>query len=96
MIREMDIFARIGGDEFILLLPETDFETSKGLLRRIIDGLLNQMKRSNWPITFSIGAVTFLKAPHNVRELVSHADEMMYKVKRHGKNRILQAEWNGE
>ena len=92
-IRPHDLFARIGGDEFSLLLPETDMESSRIVLNRLREKLLAEMNRLGYPVTISMGAVTFRTIPSSVESLIKQADELMYKVKREGKNAILFSEW---
>lgn len=91
-IRSTDILARFGGDEFVLLLPETGSESALIFLTKIHDHLQHIMISKNWPVTFSVGAVTYLKAPATVDEAVSRADMLMYEVKRSGKDRLLHLE----
>jgi diguanylate cyclase (GGDEF)-like protein len=86
--RQTDAVARLGGDEFALLLPETDQESARIVLAKIQGGLLQEMQQSNWPVTFSIGVLTCSAAPHTTDELLRMADELMYVVKREGKNAI--------
>jgi diguanylate cyclase (GGDEF)-like protein len=88
-IRSTDILARFGGDEFVLLLPDTGSEAAHPFLAKIHDNLQLTMTSNNWPVTFSIGAVTYLKAPATVDEVIRRADILMYEVKRNGKNRLL-------
>jgi PleD family two-component response regulator len=47
------------------------------------------MSRRGWPVSFSIGAVTYFTVPSTVDEVIRHADELMYSVKHGGKNRLL-------
>lgn len=91
-IRSTDILARFGGDEFVLLLPETNSETALIFLEKIHHHLQQRMTSNNWPVTFSIGAVTYLKTPATVDEAINRADTLMYEVKRSGKNRLLHIE----
>jgi diguanylate cyclase (GGDEF)-like protein len=91
-IRRTDMVARMGGDEFALLLPNTSREAGSRLLEKVVDLLAGAMKQRGWPVTFSIGAVTFLSAPESVERMIEHADEIMYSVKQTGKNRICQKE----
>jgi diguanylate cyclase (GGDEF)-like protein len=91
-IRSTDILARFGGDEFVLLLPDTGSEAAQPFLAKIHDNLQHTMASNNWPVTFSIGAVTYLKAPATVDEVICRADILMYEVKRGGKNRLLHIE----
>lgn len=46
------------------------------------------LREGGWPVTCSIGAVTFLAPPVSVDEIIKHADDMMYSVKNAGKNGI--------
>ncbi len=94
-LRKTDVVARLGGDEFALLLPETDQESARGVLSRIQGNLLEEMRQSNWPITFSIGVLTCSSAPYTTDELVRMADDLMYSVKRDGKNAIKYSTYEG-
>jgi len=91
-IRSTDILARFGGDEFVILLPETPAEAAATLLGKIHHQLDQAMSARNWPVSFSIGAITYPKAPPGVEEVIKKADMLMYEVKRSGKNRLLHIE----
>jgi len=84
--RKTDVVARLGGDEFALLLPETDHEFARVALTKLHAGLLEEMRRNEWPVTFSIGVLTCCPAPSTAKELIRIADELMYAVKRETKN----------
>jgi len=94
-VRKTDIIARLGGDEFALFLPETNQESARVVLAKIQGGLLEEMRQSNWPITFSIGVLTCSAAPQTTDELVTMTDELMYAVKRDGKNAIKYSTYAG-
>jgi diguanylate cyclase (GGDEF)-like protein len=87
-IRSTDQLARVGGDEFILFLPQTDAQAAQTTLNRVQAKLLDAMQTSQWPVTFSVGVVTFLSPPATIDSALKQADEFMYSVKRSGKNRI--------
>lgn len=87
-IRKTDILCRLGGDEFALLLPETTGETALILMNRIKKDLLSDMKARNWPVTFSIGIMAYEHPPEKLKEIIHEADQLMYSVKRSGKNKI--------
>jgi len=95
-IRNTDILARFGGDEFVILLPETPTAAAATLLEKIQHQLDLAMSGKGWPVSFSIGAVTYPKAPPGVDEAVKRADMLMYDVKRSGKNRLLHKEISEE
>ena len=62
-LRKTDVIARLSGDEFALLLPETQQESARVVLSKIQGRLLEEMRQHNWPITFSIGVLTCSRAP---------------------------------
>jgi diguanylate cyclase (GGDEF)-like protein len=94
-LRKTDVVARLGGDEFALLLPETNPESARVALSKIQSGCLEEMRQNNWPVTFSMGALTCLAAPLKTNELLRMTDELMYSVKRNGKNAIQYASYAG-
>ncbi len=84
-VRTTDLVARLGGDEFALLLPTTGSEAALALLSELFQTLRAEMEKQAWPVTFSIGAITFIRSPASVDDLIRLVDELMYKVKREGK-----------
>lgn len=89
-IRASDMVARLGGDEFAILLPETDPQLANQVIGRLREELLEVMRRNGWPVTFSIGIVTFEGGVGTIEEMVQQADNLMYSVKQEGKNMIKQ------
>jgi len=87
-IRSMDVAARLGGDEFALLLPETDPDAARGAVSKIHQRLLEAMRSERWPVTFSIGAITFASPLASAEEMIKRADQAMYEVKQSGKDRV--------
>jgi diguanylate cyclase (GGDEF)-like protein len=94
-LRKTDVFGRIGGDEFVLLMPETNEESARVALSKILDGLKEEMRLGDWPVTFSIGVLTCNAAPPSTGDLVRMADELMYSVKRGSKNGMEYATYSG-
>ena len=95
-LRETDIIARIGGDEFIILLPGNGYESAQTVIYRVQKELLIIMRNHDWPVTFSIGAVTFINPPKSVEEMIQCADRLMYLVKNNGKNQLKHQASVGE
>jgi diguanylate cyclase (GGDEF)-like protein len=87
-IRPSDTVARLGGDEFAILLPETTSENSDEILHRLNKTILKKIKSNNWPVTLSIGAVTFKSFDLSIDEMLKLADNLMYEVKHSGKKGI--------
>lgn len=92
-VRAGDMVARVGGDEFAVLLPETGYEDAAGILKRMHTQLSTEMKRSGLAVTFSVGAVTFHVLPSTVEALLKRADTLMYSVKQEGRNSLKHEEW---
>jgi diguanylate cyclase (GGDEF)-like protein len=87
-VRGVDTVARIGGDEFAVLMPETDARAAQLVMRRVRRRLLEETRRAGWPVTASVGVVTFDTPPDSVDDLLRAADDAMYSAKRGGKNAL--------
>jgi diguanylate cyclase (GGDEF)-like protein len=86
--RGSDTVARLGGDEFGMLLPETGADKARPGVVKIRLRLTSEIKARGFPVTFSIGAVTFDAAPESVDEAIKMTDDVMYSAKRAGKDRV--------
>ena len=93
-MRQSDILARMGGDEFAILILDTDYEGANRVLNRVKDNINRSMDENKWPITVSIGAITYNVLPTSVKIMVKRADELMYSVKRAGKNSLKHEQLN--
>jgi len=93
-IRPTDVVARMGGDEFAILLLETNPEQARTAVGKLDEVMRDSMKSNGMNITFSIGVVTFLTPPKSMDELVRLADEMMYLSKKGGKNSVNYSVYN--
>ena len=89
VLRKSDCVARLGGDEFSLLFPETDEVALFCALEKVQSSLGEQMQRNGWAVTYSIGGVCCPgDCETSVAELVHAADQVMYEVKRQGRNSL--------
>ena len=88
-LRESDVVARIGGDEFAILLPETDYEATKNVLSKLQSALNAVMAKNGWTVTFSIGATTSPTAPSLFEDIMRQVDDLMYSAKKAGKNQMI-------
>jgi len=87
-IRAVDVVARFGGDEFGILLAGTGAESAALVARKLKQKLQALIQDKGWPVTLSVGAVTFEILPGSVDEMINAADRQMYRAKKKGKNRI--------
>ena len=88
-IREADTLARIGGDEFVLILPETaDERLATGAIQRIMDTISRPLKidEHEFFLTCSIGIAVYPTDGADSETLVKHADIAMYRAKETGRN----------
>lgn len=93
-LRVSDVCARLGGDEFAVLLPETDINGAKIVFGELHNRLVNFASRNHWPIGFSIGVAIFHLNKGDPDEIIRCADDLMYRVKRTGKNNVQFEEFD--
>ncbi|MCX7804496.1 MAG: GGDEF domain-containing protein [Planctomycetota bacterium] len=86
--RSVDLLGRVGGDEFCLLMPDTDSEQARAVLVRLQEKLEDMFREQGHPVTMSVGVVTFLKPPQTVDEMIGAADAAMYEAKNGGKDAV--------
>jgi len=92
-LRSMDVIARFGGEEFLILLPETTVEAATQTMTRLQRELTKHFflhDNEKVLITFSAG-VALRKPNEDQGELVKRADKAMYQAKQTGKNRVVVA-----
>jgi diguanylate cyclase (GGDEF)-like protein/PAS domain S-box-containing protein len=85
-LRNVDTLARIGGDEFVALLPQTDAPGARTVADKIVETVRRPLRTARRrSITASIGIAVFSKASDSAAALVERADAAMYKVKSQGR-----------
>ena len=92
-LRSMDVIARFGGEEFVILLPETTVDAAAAAMVRVQRELTRHFflhDNEKMLITFSCGVA--LRHPHEEQvSLLDRADKAMYQAKSSGKNRVVIA-----
>ena len=93
-LRKIDSIGRYGGEEFTLILPDTNAEDFLKTLDDIRRGFANLLHRSSIPdleftATFSAGLAAFNEKEHGLDDLVQCADKALYQAKEAGRNRIV-------
>ena len=92
--RTTDVLARIGGEEFVMLLPETDeaaAEIAAERLRTTIQNASGILPGHDLRITISIGIAQAMLSMSSFEVMLKRADEALYQAKRAGRNRVLRA-----
>lgn len=95
-LREIDVVARFGGDEFTVILPQTGAEGAETIaerIRRRVEGaVFLETLQHRVRITASLGIACFPEHGQDKDQLIQKADEAMYRVKGKGKNGVELAE----
>ena len=90
-LRQQDVVARWGGEEFLVMLPETDMEGGVQALEKLRETLANtvyEYKSHTFSVTMTFG-VTLYDGRCDVDTCIKHADEVLYAGKRGGRNRVV-------
>jgi diguanylate cyclase len=90
-VREVDVVGRLGGEEFAILLPNTDVAEAVRVTERIRLAVANSKLESNGQViqyTASFGIATFSGHEVSLGGFMDRADVALYKAKRYGRNRV--------
>ena len=93
-LRQDDMLARVGGDEFMAILPGANMDTARHTAERLIKTFSEtfQVQGKKLQISCSIGAAVFPTHGNSREDLLKHADIAMYEAKRAGRNRFAMYE----
>jgi diguanylate cyclase (GGDEF)-like protein len=91
-LRRVDLVCRYGGEEFVLLLPDTSQESAQEVISRLLDTefsatVVMDDVSEEIAVTFSYGAISFPHGAADGEELARKANKLMYLSKEHGRNR---------
>jgi len=91
-LRGSDVMARFGGDEFILLLPETSNKGAMEMAERIrkaIETSRFDVRAGDTNVTVSLGVASYPEDGGNLEIILDKADKAMYRAKQRGRNRVV-------
>lgn len=88
-IRIYDVLGRYGGEEFLIVLPDTDLENARSLAERIRKNIKDELIASI-QVTISLGVTSIHAKDEILSDIINRADEALYKAKNSGRDR---AEW---
>jgi diguanylate cyclase (GGDEF)-like protein len=89
VVRKIDIFSRVGGEEFLIILPETSLPIAFHVAERIRKTIGSHSFRTNshtLNVTISLGVVELNPQMESLADLISAADQFMYQAKQAGRN----------
>ncbi len=95
-LRNTDLLARFGGEEFCFLFPETDLNGAALIAERIRHAISNlefDSKKKRFSVTVSIGLSELMDSSDNVERMLKRSDDSLYKAKESGRNRVVL--WEG-
>jgi diguanylate cyclase (GGDEF)-like protein len=93
VLRKSDSLARVGGDEFALIFPDTNAQGAADAVNKLRHELDECMGEKGLAVSFSFGLVTFASPPASPDEVLALCDSLMYEAKRSGKRAMVQREY---
>lgn len=94
-LREIDTIGRIGGEEFGILLPETELAEAASVaerLRQSMKAIRPGGSATTGTVTMSIGVAQWRASHEDFEELMARADGALYEAKRNGRNQVVTAD----
>lgn len=94
--RASDVVARLGGDEFVILLPESKDGDAGKVMERLRSLIMEGMPEYGFPVTLSVGLITYIRPPDSVEDMIHEVDTLMYYVKNSTRNAVRHEIVEGE
>lgn len=88
-LRETDFLARFGGEEFLVLLPDTEFSAASEVADKLRESVALAPNATGHPVTLSIGLAMAGPEDSNEDDAVRQADKFLYQAKHAGRNRVV-------
>lgn len=87
-VRAYDILGRYGGEEFLIIMPDTSLEDARGLAERIRTRVKEETVY-NATVTLSLGVVCVQEGDRSVDDIIRRADQNLYRAKKGGKDQVV-------
>lgn len=90
--RQADVYGRVGGEEFAVLLPNTSLETARGIAEQLIKAISNLACEPVQGLTASLGVASTHAQDQDLHGLMNTADKALYRAKAQGRNQVAVAQ----
>lgn len=88
-IRESDLIVRFGGDEFVILLPNTNIQSARFVANKLINKINEYNKNKEFNFSISVGISHYQIGDNSIDNIIQRADGALYEAKRVGKNCVV-------
>lgn len=93
LVRKQDVIARIGGEEFVIAMPETTMKEAQSIVERIREAVSEHSieidVNTKFSCTASFGIATLSEECRDLKSLLNNADKALYQAKESGRNRVF-------
>ena len=90
--RQTDVYGRLGGEEFAVLLPNTSLETARNIAEQLIRAISGLAAEPVHGLTASLGVASIRSLDQDLHSLMNTADKALYRAKAQGRNQVAVAE----
>ncbi|WP_426135853.1 diguanylate cyclase [Pseudomonas sp. PWP3-1b2] len=90
--RQSDLYGRLGGEEFAVLLPNTSLETARGIAEQLVKAIAGLVAEPVHGLTASLGVASIRGLDQDLHSLMNTADKALYRAKALGRNQVAVAE----
>ena len=90
--RQSDVYGRLGGEEFAVLLPNTPLDTARDIAEQLVKTISNMVTEPVQGLTASLGVACSNPQDQDLHSLMNTADKALYRAKAQGRNQVVVAE----
>ena len=90
--RQADVYGRLGGEEFAVLLPNTSLETARAIAEQLVKAISGLAAEPVHGLTASLGVASTHAVDQDLHGLMNTADKALYRAKAQGRNQVAVAE----
>jgi len=90
--RQADVYGRLGGEEFAVLLPNTSLETARDIAEQLVKAISGLSSEPVQGLTASLGVASTCAWEQDLHGLMNTADKALYRAKAQGRNQVAVAE----